>query len=213
VARRRPRAVAVLGALLGLALYLAPPAFWTRIKGLRKVTSVQTIGEMDPEGSARQRFEVLQTAVRIIQDHPVLGVGLGAYELANARYNPALGTLDTHNTYLHILAETGWPGLVLFLALVASVVSAVRDVRRRAARVLPAQAETLRWLQYALVGHLIAAVFGSFAAFILPYIYLALLWSASQAVRAQCASAPPAQPPVPPANLATGVAPRRLWSA
>jgi len=31
---------------------------------------------MDPEGSARERFALLQTAVRMVEDHPVLGVGL-----------------------------------------------------------------------------------------------------------------------------------------
>ncbi len=211
LARRRPRAVVALAALLGLALYLAPPAYWGRIRGLRNATSVQTIGRMDPEGSAAQRFEVLRTALRIIKDHPVLGVGLGAYEFANARYNPALGTLDTHNTYLHILAETGVPGLVLFLALVTSVVQGARDARRRAARVLPAHAETLRWLQYALVGHLIAALFGSFATFIMPYVFLALLWSASQAVRALCPPLTAAPPPVPAAKGAPLVDPRRRW--
>ncbi len=196
LARRRPRAVMAFAALVTLALYLAPGTFWKRIGGLRRGTSVETIGEMDPEGSARQRFAVLQTALRIIQDHPVLGVGLGAYGEANAQYTPALGQLDTHNTYLNIVAETGLPGLALFLGLVASVLRDVREARRRARRVLPPQAEMLRWLQYGLCGYLIAGLFGSYSHLTFPYVSLALLWSASHTVRAQCKGVSPAQPPV-----------------
>jgi len=211
LARRRPRAVVAFAALLGLALYLAPPTFWGRIRGLGKATSVQTIGEMDPEGSARQRFQVLQNAIHIIQDHPVVGVGLGAYGLANYKYNPALGELDTHNTYLHILAETGVPGLVFFLAIVVSVVRSARDARRRAAAVLPAHAETLRWLQYALIGHLIAGLFGSFSSFIFPWVFISLLWSASQAVRGLCPPAAPLRAPIQLVNGAAQAAPGRRW--
>jgi len=102
--------------------------------GLRKATSVATIGEMDPEGSARERFALLQTAVRMIGNRPVLGVGLGAYAQANARYSPAVGQRDTHNTYLNIAAETGLPGLVLFLGLVTSVLRGARQRPPRVAR-------------------------------------------------------------------------------
>src|SRR6266576_5964350 len=194
--RRRPRAIAGVAAVLGLVLYLSPASFWARMQGLRKATSVATIGEMDPEGSARQRFAVLQTATRIIRDHPVLGVGLGAYEVAQYRYNPSLGYLDTHNTYLNVLAETGVPGLVLFLMIVISVLQVVRHARRRAGRALPAEAETLRWLQYALVGYLIAGVFGSFAKLAFLYVYLALLWCAARTVYAQGLPENPAETPL-----------------
>lgn len=207
--RRRPWTAAAFAAVVGLTLLLAPAAFWDRMAGLGKARRVETIGEMDPEGSARQRFAVLKNALRIIDDHPLLGVGLGAYEQANFDYNPALGHLDTHNTYLNIMAETGLPGVVLFLAIVTIVVRGARDARRRARRVLPAQAEMLRWLQYALAGYLTAGLFGSYSRLTYPYIFLALLWSASQAVRAQCKALSAAQPPVPAGESVNPVATRR----
>jgi O-antigen ligase len=209
LARRRPRAVTAFAALVALALYLAPGTFWKRIGGLRRGTSVETIGEMDTEGSARQRFAVLQTAIRIIEDHPLVGVGLGAYREANAQYTPALGHLDTHNTYLNVLAETGLAGLALFLGLVASVLRGAREARRRARRALPAQAEMLRWLQYGLCGYFIAGLFGSYSHLTFPYVFLALLWSASQTVRAQCKPVSAAQPPVRADENVNPVAPRR----
>ena len=196
LARRRPRAIVGLAAFVGLALYLAPASFWHRMQGLSKGTSVETIGDMDPEGSARQRFAVLGAATRIIRDHPVVGVGFGAYEFAQHRYNPALGYLDTHNTYLNVLAETGVPGLVLFLWIVISVVRTVRRTRRRASRAFPADTEMLRWLEYALVGYLIAGVFGSFGKLAFLYVYLALLWCAARTVYAQGLPENPAETPL-----------------
>jgi len=196
LARRRPRAIVGLAAFVGLALYLAPASFWHRMQGLSKGTRFETIGEMDPEGSARQRFAVLQAASRIIRDHPVVGVGFGAYELVQYRYNPALGYLDTHNTYLNVLAETGVPGLLLFLGIVISVVRTVRRTRRRASRAFPADAEMLRWLEYALIGYLIAGVFGSFSKLAFLYVYLGLLWCAARMLETAAVTASTPPPPL-----------------
>jgi len=186
LARRRPRLVPVCAALVGLALLFAPAGLWERLGGLTKAANVETIRDMDPEGSAEQRFAVLKTAARIVSDHPLLGIGLGAYGFANADYSPALGLKDTHNTYMNVAAETGLPGLALFLALITSVLLGARAARRRGANAAsPAQKEIVRWLQLAVIGYLIAGVFGSYARLSVPYVFLALLWSASRVATAQ----------------------------
>ncbi len=213
LARRRLRLVVAFAAVIGVALSQAPAGLWQRLAGLRKATSIETIGEMDPEGSARERFAVLQTAVRIVVDHPLLGIGLGAYDRANAQYSPSLGDRDTHNTYMNIAAETGLPGLVFFLALVTTALRTARDALRRAKGAWPEEVEALRWLQYGLVGYLIAGVFGSFSSLAFPYVFLALLWSASEVLRARCPPTSsrrpaPGQPPV----ATIPVRPHRGWS-
>jgi putative inorganic carbon (HCO3(-)) transporter len=180
LARRRPRLVPLYVAIVGVALVVAPAGLWERMAGLTKATNVETIREMDPEGSAEQRFAVLQTAARIVADHPILGVGLGAYAYANADYSPDLGRRDTHNTYMNVAAETGVPGLVLFLALLASVLLSARAARRSAGPGAAALAEELRWLQYSVTGYLVAALFGSYARLTVSYLFLALLWSAAR---------------------------------
>ena len=182
--RRRPRLVPVFAGLVAAALYLAPAGLWQRLGGLSKATSMETIADMDPEGSARVRFAVLQTAGRIIADHPVLGVGLGAYAHVNRDYNPVLGAYDTHNTYVNITAETGLPGLALFLAMVLSVLAAARAAHRRADQLAPDQGETLHWLHLGLIAFLVASVFGSFSNLAFGYVYLSLLWSASHTAEA-----------------------------
>jgi len=190
LARRRLRLVVAFAAVIAVAVVKAPAGLWERLGGLRKATSLETIGQMDQEGSARERLALLQTAVRIIEDRPLLGIGLGAYGPANARYNPAVGDRDTHNTYLNITAETGLPGLVLFLGLVTSVLRGARDARRRARGAFLPEAEVLRWLQYGMIGYLVAAVFGSFSRLTFPYVFLGLLWSAAQVARARRPAAP-----------------------
>jgi hypothetical protein len=116
---------------------------------------------------------------------PLLGIGIGAYGFANAAYSPALGLKDTHNTYMNVAAETGLPGLALFLALITNVLIGARAARGGGANASPAQQEIVRWLQLAVIGYLIAGVFGSYARLNVPYVFLALLWSASRVAAAQ----------------------------
>ncbi len=50
--------------------------------------------------------------------HPVLGTGLGTFEVAYPPYARAGFTRLAHNSYLQLAAELGVPGLALFLGLV-----------------------------------------------------------------------------------------------
>jgi len=210
LARRRPRMVFALAAVLGVALVSAPASFWARMGNMHKATSVETVGEMDPEGSAKQRFAVLQTATRIIRDHPVLGVGLGGYARANAEYSPALGLRDTHNTYVNVAAETGIPGLLIFLVLVGNVLWSARDTRpgggKRRGGARDPDRERLHWLTSALAGYLVAALFGSYARLSVTYIFISLVWAAARAAKAQRSIAPIAYPTTAPHQPASGSA-------
>jgi O-antigen ligase len=65
------------------------------------------------------RLDFWQDSLTIIKDHP-LGIGLGNFKQVFAVYNVS-GISDvtvtyTHNDYLQLLVEAGWPG---FLALVS----------------------------------------------------------------------------------------------
>jgi O-antigen ligase len=69
--------------------------------------------------SMADRAVIFRQTVRMIKDHPVVGIGLGTYDhVANAQYGPITDRLfidkgwHAHNTFLHILAETGAPGLL-----------------------------------------------------------------------------------------------------
>ena len=115
--------LAVAIAVMGVCGFLfAPKTVWDRVAGMSNLTSTETIGEAD--SSAEQRFLILQVATTVIANNPIFGVGIGAYPYAHQKYARtnsewkfARGRRDTHNTYLHVMAETGIVGFVLFLMI------------------------------------------------------------------------------------------------
>lgn len=83
---------------------------------------VKTIGHANSQQSVTERFLMWQSAINMIKDNPLTGVGLGNYdEQYQQKYIlPAAKERDqkhSHNVYLQFWAETGLPGLILFCAL------------------------------------------------------------------------------------------------
>jgi O-antigen ligase len=81
-------------------------------------------GERDPYNYARPL--IWGSSIRMIGEHPILGVGLGRYNYAAKRFTPAMeGALAryrkfpniAHNEYLQYAVETGLPATALLLAL------------------------------------------------------------------------------------------------
>ena len=67
------------------------------------------------------RSELWQNTSKMIKDHPIIGVGLGAYQFVYPRYDQSSGILraeQAHNDYLHIIAETGVIGLILTISFI-----------------------------------------------------------------------------------------------
>lgn len=189
--RHRLRAIAFAAALGGVVLVAAPSGVWTRLEGLMHARDSTNLSQVDKEGSAEQRFEIWQTAGRIIADHPVFGVGWGAYPNANAAYSPLraagglarLGARDTHSTYLNLLAETGVPGFLLFLALIGSTIFHAERIRRRVKSRLPKAARQLYLLELGLLGFLAAGIFASYSRLSFLYLHLVLIYAVAEACR------------------------------
>ncbi len=87
------------------------------------------------------RRDLWQTTLPLIKDHPLLGVGFGAYQFAYPRYDQSSGLLrveQAHNDYLQLLADTGVLGglamLAFIILLFARGVAALqtRDLLQRA---------------------------------------------------------------------------------
>src|SRR6185503_19991066 len=72
---------------------------------------------------------------------------------------------DTHSLYFNVLAETGVPGLLLYLTMVGVVVFAAERARRRCKHVFETGAKQLLMLEAGLCAFLVANIFGS-----LPYL-------------------------------------------
>ncbi len=103
----------------------------------------QTSSELEEQQPASERFSrtnIWSATARMIEDHPWLGVGMGAYQFAYTRYDPSSGAQrveQSHNDYLQIVADAGVVGgvialvfIVLFFARSLSAAQ-TRDRRRR----------------------------------------------------------------------------------
>ena len=164
-----------------IVVAVAPKDVWQRISGLQYATSTETIAQMDTEGSAGQRWEIWQTAFRIINDHLAFGVGIGQYQQANKNYNPSLGRKSVHDTYLEVLSETGVPGFVMFLCLLAASVLHARTARANAYSLRDTEDwQRLKLLEFGLYGYLVAGIWGTYG-FLSPfYIYLGVLYAQAE---------------------------------
>jgi len=78
---------------------------------------------LDPtDPNTRNRIELFETAVRVIQDNPWIGVGQKGVKPAALKSRGSLEYPDwmyqhMHNNFLQIAAERGIPGLLLWLWL------------------------------------------------------------------------------------------------
>jgi O-antigen ligase len=176
--RTRPNAkIIAMGVVAAVAVAIAaPPEVWERIGGLTKLKSQDTVAEADPEGSAEERYKIWKVAAAMAADNPVFGVGIGVYPQVHAHYaaqreewKEARGARATHSTYLNILAETGFPGLLLYLTFLFSVFRILVRTRKEIEETAPVWANDLMFLYAALGGFMVAALFGIYQT--LPFLY------------------------------------------
>jgi O-antigen ligase len=134
--RRQARAIAIglvvfgLGAALGLAPTLS------RFQGNVEVTdretgqkTTQSVSEAQGYSGAFRRW-TWNGSIHMALTNPLLGTGVGTFEVAYPRYAETAFTLHAHNGYLQWLAETGMPGeLFLLAALAASTAFATHTLR------------------------------------------------------------------------------------
>lgn len=206
--RKRPSGTAPVLVVLAVIAVLVPAASWHRLEDISNpfetaARGADTLRASRPgddlfytqvaEDSARQRFEILKTGLRIAATHPVLGVGIGGYKGVNAQYAPQLGARDAHNTYVTLAAEMGLPGLLLWLGLVSSVLVQVRRRRRQ----LEADEHTIQvfWIERAVIGFLVAGFFASYSKITMFYLFLGIVWAASNVLGRE-----PTEPAAPPAR-------------
>lgn len=123
---RRLTVAAVIGVVLlaGAGWFTASPSSWER------VTSAQDGGS--------GRTDIWTVAWRVVEDHPLDGVGLAQFPVVSQDFIREPGALSradlivdkrivVHNAYLQLWAETGAIGLALFLLLIVrSIASGTR---------------------------------------------------------------------------------------
>ena len=86
--------------------------------------------------SSTLRIALWESTIAMILDNPLFGIGWGAYWLVYPEYdfflnNPAARIVHAHNMYLHIAAEIGIPGLLVFLAVIYGHTKKAIDILRQ----------------------------------------------------------------------------------
>ena len=199
--RSRSRAKLIkfgLAAVLAIVVF-APGDVWERFGRMKYLFNSETLADADT--SAEQRYVLLQVGMTIAENNLGKGVGLGAYAEAHGEYATertewqfGRGNRDTHNMYLNLLAETGIPGAMIFMGMLASTLVYATRTENRLRAALPLEAEQLRILRFGLVAYLIAAIFGTFHRISFLYMYLAVVWSAARLFEELLATARGARP-------------------
>jgi probable O-glycosylation ligase (exosortase A-associated) len=164
-ARRRIVALAVMIVVVVGVLAVLPQAFWNRVDTLRGPT----------DASAVSRLYFWNVAWRMANDRPLVGYGHNAFEAVYERYDVLHGAYgenrSVHSTWFGLLAELGYPGLVLFLLIFGRSLLVGRHVRRLA-RQRP-DLKTLAIYATACEAQLVVYAIG---ATFLPLQYNELLW-------------------------------------
>ena len=111
----------LLAAAVGLASALA--AYWKPATVAAVYYRMTSIGEEIDHGySAQWRIWEAEAMLPHIQQHPLIGVGLGA-DYKGARGSTLRPELNryVHNAYLYMAGKMGLPALIVFLSFMASV--------------------------------------------------------------------------------------------
>jgi O-antigen ligase len=199
--RKRLQLLVRLVAVVMIVVAVTPAGVWNRLDSLRRATSTEQLADVDGEqGSALLRYQIWRVAVRIISEHPITGVGFNAYKPAHLRYSASPefdqhihDLWDTHSLYLNVTAETGIPGLLLYLTYLVTVIVPADRVRRRIRAQLPDEARQILVLEAGAIGFMTACVFGSLAYLPHLHLHLALLYTLAMAHGERAAVPAPAK--------------------
>ena len=107
------KVILIFIALLAALGLFAPQSMRARVSDVFDMTS----------GTTWERMQLWKGTVEMIKVHPVLGFGVNTYSRNFPKYLPE-GYTDAryaHNCYLHMAAETGVPGVLIFLGFLLSV--------------------------------------------------------------------------------------------
>jgi len=172
--RSRNKALGVMAgaSILAMVLAFAPPQYFDRLN---------TIKDYEQESSAAFRLIIWQSAIRMANDHPILGVGAGHFSVNfGTRYRPpgesttSMPWQNAHSIYFMILAELGYPGLLFVLLLFFSNWISNNRRIREAQRLSPEKARTQQRLLVCVDSSILTfAVTGAFLSGIYyPHIFI-----------------------------------------
>jgi probable O-glycosylation ligase (exosortase A-associated) len=160
--RRKLLAMAVVAILVVAGSMFVPQSFYERMG---------TIGDFRNDSSSMGRLNAWQASLSMANDYPVFGVGLDNFLFMFVYYAPDPEDIHVaHNTYLQVLAEAGYTGLILYLGLFAVAGWTLWSAHRRARRYrIDWASQGATYLQASVLAFLVGGIFLNRAHFDLIY--------------------------------------------
>jgi len=94
---------------------------------------IASMSNVSTDASNLERINRWKSAIRLFEERPHFGWGAGTYQFNYAPYqnyyektiiSTNAGNMgNAHSEYLSMLAETGWPGLLIFLIMIAIILT------------------------------------------------------------------------------------------
>ncbi len=166
--QHRVRYLVIVVLLSGAIYNVLPQTFWARMDTI-------TADDERRDDSAKGRLHFWQTALSMASDQPLLGVGFNGFQASYNAYDDLNGYFGkgraVHSAWFGILAELGWPGAMLFVAVLLLAFRACARTRAIARR-NPAAADLKPYanaIETSLVAYVVSATF-------LSAQYSELLW-------------------------------------
>lgn len=130
-AKHKIRTIIAVG-LIGYAIAsVMPEAFWERMNTI-------TAPSEERDVSIESRVFYWELAQRVTDDYPFTGVGMNGFRYSFSKYSIASGGEEgqraAHSVWFGLMADLGYPGLTIFVALMLSSIFTCEKLRRRARR-------------------------------------------------------------------------------
>lgn len=169
VSRRKIITLIILACVVPVLFTVMPDSYFTRM---------ETIQTYEEDASAMGRINAWHFAFNLANDRPLLGGGANAFTRdLFSRYAPEPQRVhDAHSIYFEILGEQGYPGLLIFSAILFFSYRNCVYARRRARENLELKwaFDLARMLQASFVAYLVGGAFLGLAYFDLLYHLVAL---------------------------------------
>jgi probable O-glycosylation ligase (exosortase A-associated) len=163
------KTVAAVVIAIAIVLPVLPQEFWDRMATI-------TAPSEQRDDSAASRLHFWNVAIAMADDRPLTGVGVAAYSLQYNRYDFSPqgqygANRAVHSAWFGVLAELGYPGLLLFIIIIIVSLLSCRRVRLSANRgeVPVALGKYAVALETALIAFIVGGSFVSFH-------YCEMLW-------------------------------------
>jgi probable O-glycosylation ligase (exosortase A-associated) len=99
------------------AVYVAGAIFVVATSGPELQERFFSISKHDSDESAQSRLKTWAMAVKLANDKPLFGYGIRCSQLHTEAIN-GVKNQAIHNTYLQMAADSGWPGMGLYIGLI-----------------------------------------------------------------------------------------------